>query len=363
MSNSTDNSNLSNLSNTTLIVDTDNISTACSEWSNKVLSQDIGSVKVESIYEPLTSEDVATAYIPSLATALSKIESMILSASNQVKAAAEEQADIDNNERNKESGGNSGGNGGNNGGSNGGHNGGNNGGNSIGDTDATNEGADIDINTVVSSISELDYTSFIEFMTALGSIVSENLTDYLTKKENASKLKELILNSPHISDEFKAKIKDADPETVQTVLQKILSNHNDYVSDTSKNTINRYIKSKEYSADLTKADKYKDLLNNADTLFTEMNSVVTKDNLMENVKSIYYGQSDLSDDTTDLVRSLVDELEEEKNISYTELLGNSSNEEIVKEAMEGLSKTLAYFRTVNTLDSSVSASIISGSLG
>ena len=94
-----------------------------------------------------------------------------------------------------------------------------------------------------------------------------------------------------------------------------------------------------------------------------MNSVVKKDNLIENVKYIYDGQSDLSYDTTDLVRSLVDEVAEEKNISYTELLGNSSNEEIVKEAMEGLSKTLAYFRTVNTLDSSVSASIISGSLG
>ena len=37
----------------------------------------------------------ATAYIPSLKTALEKVENMILSASNYVKQAAQEQSEVD----------------------------------------------------------------------------------------------------------------------------------------------------------------------------------------------------------------------------------------------------------------------------
>lgn len=364
-----DTSNLNDLSDQTLETNTDAISQVCSTWSSTVASIDINSQNIESVFQPLTSVGVATSYVPSLKNALEKVESMILSASNYVKQAAEEQAEIDENSNKKDKQYNTDtGNGrrrnsnssssSNNNSSNNNNNNNNNTENpTVADTTVDDGTTTVDINTIVSDINKMSYDSYIKFMTALGSITGGKLTEYVTEEKYASELKKLLLESPEITDDFKAKVKDMDAKDVQTLLRNILVNK-DGISDLSKTVINKYTESASEKAEITAASKGKGFYDDVDVIYNELSSTLSKDaNISDLLQEIYDGSNpEVSDKTMNFVRTAVDELASSKNMTYNELL-SSSNESMLKTEMESLSKSLAYFRTVNTLDSETASRI------
>lgn len=363
-----DSSILSELSDTTIEYNVNNISSICDEWSSKILEADLSSVNVESIFEPLVSVGVATSYIPSLKNALEKIESIILSVSNYVKQAAEEQTDIDEKESRKvkETSQRT------------------SGGNYIttkssdivnepvaptpaviDDTTTTNADQDLTIKSAVEYTTKMDYETFVNFMAALGSLGDGKLTDYLTTEDMtiAAKLKDLVLNCPNINEEFKAFVTELEPAAVQVLLQLILTNP-DYVTDKSKELFNKYIESESLKTEIVAASKSNALLTNADTMFTEFNSIITKENLLTNLQEIYDGKTETtSDETTNFVRTIVDEAAKEKNCTYIEFFSTPSNEEPMKETIEGITKSLSLFRTLNTMDADVSEQIIKYLIG
>ncbi len=366
-----DASALSELSDQTIEVDPDNIRDICTTWSNKVASANISSINVESAFQPLTNVGVATAYIPSLKNALEKVEGMLLSVSNYVKTAADEQEEVDTDSSNKEkkySNRDSDGTGNRNNNNNHNNNNNNNGDPvsteppTVADTDVDNTKEDIDINTVMSDINKLTYESYLKFMTALGTITGGKLTEYLTTKEYAETLKNLILNSPEIPDSFKATVKDMNAVDVQTLLQQILSNK-DNITDTNKNIIKNYVESKNGQAEITAAAKGKGFYDDVDVIYNEMNTIMSKDEkLSDLLLEVYDGGTDVSDETMDFLRASVDELAKENNMTYNELL-SGTNEGLIRDKMESLSKSLSYLRTVSTLDSSISSQIYNVVIG
>ena len=369
-----DTSVLADLSDQTIETNSDAISEVCNNWKKTVVGIDINSQNIETVFQPLTSVGVASYYVPSLKNALEKVENMILSASNYVQNAAQEQAEIDEISSNKDKKYNTATN---NGKRRSSSNDFNNNSNStaatyttatdtssiivenptVTETSVDDSQIQVDINTIVSKINAMTYDSYIKFMTALGSITGGKLTEYITNEKYATELKKLLLESPEISDDFKAQIKDMDAVTVQALLKNILVNI-DGVSDLSKIVINKYTESENGKTELIAATKGNGFYEDVDVIYNEFSSILSKDaKLTNSLQDIYDGANpDVSDKTMDFVRIVIDELASSKNMTYNELL-SESNESMLRTEMESLSKSLAYFRTVNTLDSETASRI------
>lgn len=367
---------LAELSDQTIEADLNGINDACTTWSNAVLSADLSAINVESVFQPLTSVGVATAYIPSLKTALEKVENMILSASNYVKQAAQEQSDVDEKSSQKDKDYNTDtGNGrrntgtrnnNNNSNNNNNNSNNNNNGNSdnptVDNSETDNTNADLDINTVVESVNKMTYDSYIKFMTALEALTNGKLTEYLTEESYAESLKKIILESPEFTDDFKASVKDMDAKDVQILLQNILVNK-DNVSDLSKTIISNYTVSQSEKSELAAASPSNGFFDDVDSVNTGFNSILNDSNISKKLLEIYDGSdTEVDDKTMNFVRTTVDELAKSKNMTYTELL-SGQNETMLKSEMESVSKSLTYFKTVSALDTSISSAIYKSIIG
>lgn len=365
---------LAELSDQTIEVDPNGITDVCTKWSRDVLTADLSTINVETAFQPLTSVGVATAYIPSLKTALEKVENMILSASNYVKQAAQEQSDVDEKSSQKDRDYNTDtGNGrkssrSSNNNNNGNNNNNNNSGNSnndnttVDDTQADNTQAELDINTVVESVNKMTYESYIKFMTALEALTSGKLTEYLTEESYAESLKKLILESPEFTEDFKASVKDMDAKDVQILLQNILVNK-DNVSDLSKTIIGNYTESQSEKSELTAASPSNGFFDDVDSVNKDFTSILNDSNISKKLLEIYDGSdTEVDDKTMDFVRTTVDELAKSKNMTYTELL-SGQNETMLKSEMESVSKSLTFFKTVSALDTSISGAIYKSIIG
>lgn len=357
------------LSDVTLEVDTSNLKSVCQEWESKITSIDLSSIDVTSIFAPLTNSSIGTAYIPSLKTALDKVESMILSTSRAIKEAANSQEEVDDQykKRNK----------------------------SYSDysddgkkddkkdddkdddknDDKQNEDEetkdndkeDLKVNTdFVSRIEKLDSDSYISFMTALGSISNGELLAYVVDTKYASKLKQALLSSPNISEDLKKIISEMDENELQVTLQSILTNEK-ILSDYSKSIIYTYTEelAKSTNIDVLKVSKEAQFFNNVDDFFNTIDALVKSDNLQDNLLTIYDGSSpvtSLSEESTNFVRIAVDKLSEKENVKYDELLTNKAHLNTIKESLTDLSKSLAYFRTVNTMGIEAAQLLLSNAL-
>ena len=359
--------NSSGLSDVTLEVQPDNINDVCSQWQSKILSANLSSIDIAGTFAPLTNAGVGTSYIPSLQTAFAQAESMILSVINTIQNAANEQAGIDENQnQGQQSYG-------------GGYSGGGGGGKrkksgdategvvpaatiptidpvevpSDDQTDADNTDKKVEINTeFVNKISALDSESYIKFMTVLGSIANGNLLELIADENSASDLKKKLLESPNLDADLKKIISEMDENELQVTLQSILTSET-AVSDLSKSIIYNYTESLANDTNLTilKVSKEVQFFNQVDELFNTVNTLVTKENLQQNVLSIYDGDgvAELGESSVSFVRSVVDSLSKINNATYEDLLTDKSKEKVVKDAFTDLSKSLSYFRTVNTM--------------
>ncbi len=357
----------SSLSDVTLEVEPDNINDVCSQWQSKILAANISSIDIAGTFSPLTNVGVGTAYIPSLQTAFSQAEALILSVSNTIKGAAEDQAGIDNQyqsqDQNSYRGGNSSG-------------GGHKSGKKTSDTTSTsisaaiptiepveipddsqtgtdNTDKKVEINTdFVNRISELDATSYIKFMTALGSIANGNLLELLVDENSASNLKKKLLESPNLDADLKKVISEMDENELQVTLQSILTSET-AISDLSKSIIYNYTESLSNDTNLTilKVSKEVQFFNQVDELFNTVNTLITKENLQQNLLSIYDGNgvAELGEKSVSFIKTVVESLSKMNNLTYEQLLTDKANEKKVLDSFTDLSRSLSYFRTVNTM--------------
>lgn len=357
------------LSDETLELQPDNINDICTQWQSKILASDISSIDVTSVFSPLTNAGVGTTYIPSLKTALSRAESLILSVSNTIQQTVNEQTGVDQQYQNQDLGTSYIGN----------YSGG--GGRSkkkeksdniqanipeIGavqlaesiTTEVDNTTKNVTINTeFVDKVNKLNEESYIKFMTELGSITKGDLLGYITDTENASKLKKVLLDSANIDADLKKLISNMDENEVQVTLQSILTDKN-IITDASKNIIYSYTESLSNDTNLTilKVTKEIQFFNQVDDIFNSISTLISKENLQENVLSIYDGNEvkELSPSTISFVKLAIDKIAESKKITYEDLLTDKNNEEIVKTTFNDLAKALSYFRTINTMGTDAS---------
>ena len=219
-------STASNLSDTTLEINPTGIDDACSFWNQKIASENIESINVESAFEALTSQGVATAYIPSLKNALGQVTTLATKISSTIENAKNEQVSVDEAAKNKNestdtssyaparsSGGSSGSKGsssstssGSRGSSSSRSSGGYSGGGATSSSNASssvnNNDKNIEINTdAVKALNNMDYANYDVFLKGLTSIISGNATleVYLQDERYADVLKEKLSNIGSIS--------------------------------------------------------------------------------------------------------------------------------------------------------------------
>ena len=355
--NETDTSSLAgDLSDVSLELSPNDIKDVCSQWKSSLTSIDLSSIDVESAFSSLVSVGVATSYIPSLKQALSKGEKSTLATINMINTVANEQSGIDQQYNSRQNGGIR----------SGSDNTGGGGGCPPTSSGVTATPAALDdelavedpvteeelvINDeFVDDIKKLNSDSYIELMKYLGNI-DGGLLPYLVDTEYASKLKEYLLASPNLSEDLKKKIMEMDENELQVTLLSIVTDES-AISDVSKSIIYKYtelLSSKEGLEGFKQSDLF---LQNVDRLDEVLEATYTSENVQESLLKIYDGDvEELDENLVQFLRSAVDEFCESKNIDYETLLTDSSKSEEVKEYLADLSKTLSYFKAVNSLGS------------
>ena len=355
MANSGDEKILDELPDQTMDIRTDELSSIGASLKDAVLSANIEPEAIINALTPLTSFGIMTDYPTGLQNALDRINNLYLSASKLLQATADEHDIIDDKNNNdasdtpnttgrRPSGSSS-----------------NN--NPVDDTNTDNDGKDIDINTVLSTIEKLPYDSYIKFMEALSSIKG-NLTEYLTDETKASKLLKVLLESPNIIDSFKGLIKEAKPSQVQKVIQEFLVSKNN-VSDFAKTVITNYLESNNGKSNIEKAEsKDKEFFNDVDSLYEDISKVLSStDGVSQSMLDIYSGtNSSVSSNSTKFVKTIVDNLASSNSLTSVDILAKE-NEEPLKANVELVSKALAFFKTVGKLDGDISSSIFKSIIG
>ena len=333
----------------------------CEQWKSDILSVDIGSVDVTGSFSALTSAGIAVAYVPSLKTALESIETSLLSASNMIKSAVDEQEEVDNLYDDKTRGRNSYGGGGG-GGSSGG--GGTNE-SAVGSTEPTqtdeNKEKDLTINKdFIDKINELDSSSYIKFLQALSSISPDKLTEMLLQEELAADLKETLLASPYLDADLKKIIMEMDQNELQVSLRALIV-EDTHLTDGTKEIIYAYtemLKSETYSTDKNLSTGAV-FLTQVDDIFDTIDGALDDSDSMEKLTSVYDGDVDEKTKgcAVNFVRSAMDTIAEKNNITASTLLEDSSYKNLVENQVNELSKSLAFFKFTNTLGSENSLAI------
>ncbi len=352
----------SDLSDVTLEISPKDIKEVCSQWNSKITSIDLSSIDVESVFSSLISVGVGTSYFPSLKKALAKAEKMVSSTSNLISTASQEQEGIQNYYGNRQ---------GNNNyygtptGSSGSSDSNSYGSNSgitgtdfnipsaledIPGADDEIEEEDVIINTeFIDKINELDAESYIEFMKALGNI-DEGLLPYLVDSEYASKLKKYLLEAPNISDDLKKIISQMDENELQVTLLSIVTDES-AITDVSKSIIYKYTTLLSEKDELKDINKSQIFLKSVDIVDKFFDTTLKSDKVQEELLKVYEGNSieELDDFSVAFVKTAIDELCEKNNIDYETLLTDPKNADKVKKSVSDLSKSLSYFKAVNSL--------------
>ena len=344
------------LSDVTLEIKVNNLNEVCSQWESKILSIDLSSIDVTSAFSPLTNVGVGTSYIPSLKTALDKAESLVLSVSKTIKESLSDQEDVDdkykNENRNRN---NRSGNSNRNSNSNSSSNSNNNSNNAAMNSEVDNKTKNIEINkNFVDKVNSLEDEKYIQLMTALGAISNGNLLQYLVDENYATELKKIVLASQNIDQELRQMILEMDENELQVTLQSIFTDNN-LISDASKNIIYTYTENlaNKSNVDMIKVTKTAQFYNNVDDILSTVNELKNKEDLQKNVSDVYDGDvsKDVSSESIEFVRTAVEEIAKNNNISAEEILSDSSKADILKNELSTLTKDLSFFRTVNTMGS------------
>lgn len=376
-------STASNLSDTTLEINPTGIDDACSFWNQKIASENIESINVESAFEALTSQGVATAYIPSLKNALGQVTTLATKISSTIENAKNEQVSVDEAAKNKNestdtssyaparsSGGSSGSKGsssstssGSRGGSSSRSSGGYSGGGATSSSNASssvnNNDKNIEINTdAVKALNNMDYANYDVFLKGLTSIISGNATleVYLQDERYADVLKEKLSNITGLSSDIKQVIASMDPKTLQLTLQNWYTDTS-VVTDTTKSIVYNYTEAlaKNSNTSINEFIKKsgKDVVSSFEDAHNTIDKMIKTGTVQEDLLNIYDGNniSDKKETTVALVRNIIDEVAKKNNTSSETILTDANKSETLKTEMTKISRSLAYVKSLNSLSS------------
>lgn len=366
------------LSDVTVEVNADGLIETCTAWKEKVSSAEIETVDVTSIFEPLTSEEIATSYVPSLKTAIERTVKNINSISELIKNVASTQASIDENAGNQVI--NSGilSQGGtiiHNGGSSSNSSGGSSNNSQINNSSNSQVGSsNNNIQTLgevnkeaLAKLEALDITSQNILLAILGSLCSKNnisLNAYLEDESYKDILKQTILTSESTTDSIKEIFLALDPKVVQCTLKEFIKNISiDFTTNSSlKEYIDNLTKSNNIDVDTVLSDpnKIKDIVDVARytrDLFDE--SLLLGTNIQENLLKIIDGNniSGYSDSAIGLARNIInkfgDPTPENKfnsKVETSKLLTDKQYENYVENKLNDISKSLSYIDLIGNMD-------------
>lgn len=376
-------STASNLSDTTLEINPTGIDDACSFWNQKIASENIESINVESAFEALTSQGVATAYIPSLKNALGQVTTLATKISSTIENAKNEQVSVDEAAKNKNestdtssyaparsSGGSSGSKGsssstssGSRGSSSSRSSGGYSGGGATSSSNASssvnNNDKNIEINTdAVKALNNMDYANYDVFLKGLTSIISGNATleVYLQDERYADVLKEKLSNITGLSSDIKQVISSMDPKTLQLTLQNWYTDTS-VVTDTTKSVVYNYTEAlaKNSNTSINEFIKKsgKDVVSSFEDAHNTIDKMIKTGTIQEDLLNIYDGNniSDKNETTVALVRNIIDEVAKKNNTSSETILTDANKSETLKTEMTKISRSLAYVKSLNSLSS------------
>lgn len=380
-------STASNLSDTTLEINPTRIDDACSFWNQIIASENIESTNVESAFEALTSQGVATAYIPSLKNALSQVTTLATKISSTIENAKNEQVSVDEAAKNKNestytsysytttrsSSGSSGSSGskgsssssssGSRGSSSSRSSGGYSGGGATSSSNASpsvnNNDKNIEINTdAVKALNNMNYANYDVFLKGLTSIISGNATleVYLQDERYADVLKEKLSSIQGLSSDIKQVISSMDPKTLQLTLQNWYTDTS-VVTDTAKSVVYNYTEALAKNSNTSINDfikkSGKDVVSSFEDAHTTIDKMIKTGTVQEDLLNIYDGNniSDKKETTVALVRNIIDEVAKKNNTSSEIMLTDANKSETLKTEMTKISRSLAYVKSLNSLSS------------
>lgn len=376
-------STASNLSDTTLEINPTGIDDACSFWKQKIASENIESINVESAFEALTSQGVATAYIPSLKNALGQVTTLATKISSTIENAKNEQVSVDEAAKTKNestdtssytparsSGGSSGSKGssgssssGSRGGSSSRSSGGYSGGGATSSSNASssvnNNDKNIEINTdAVKALNNMNYANYDVFLKGLTSIISGNATleVYLQDERYADVLKEKLSSIQGLSSDIKQVIASMDPKTLQLTLQNWYTDTS-VVTDTTKSVVYNYTEALAKNSNISINEfikkSGKDVVSSFEDAHNTIDKMIKTGTVQEDLLNIYDGNniSDKKETTVALVRNIIDEVAKKNNTSSETILTDANKSETLKTEMTKISRSLAYVKSLNSLSS------------
>lgn len=376
-------STASNLSDTTLEINPTGIDDACSFWNQKIASENIESINVESAFEALTSQGVATAYIPSLKNALGQVTTLATKISSTIENAKNEQVSVDEAAKNKNestdtssyaparsSGGSSGSKesssstssgsrGSSSSRSSDGYSGGGATSSSNASSSVNNNDKNIEINTdAVKALNNMDYANYDVFLKGLTSIISGNATleVYLQDERYADVLKEKLSSIQGLSSDIKQVIASMDPKTLQLTLQNWYTDTS-VVTDTTKSVVYNYTEALAKNSNISINEfikkSGKDVVSSFEDAHNTIDKMIKTGTVQEDLLNIYDGNniSDKKETTVALVRNIIDEVAKKNNTSSETILTDANKSETLKTEMTKISRSLAYVKSLNSLSS------------
>lgn len=377
-------STASNLSDTTLEINPTGIDDACSFWNQQIASENIESINVESAFEALTSQGVATAYIPSLKNALGQVTTLATKISSTIENAKNEQVSVDESAKNKNestytsysytstrsSSGSSGSKGsssstssGSRGSSSSSSSGGYSGGGATSSSNASssvnNNDKNIEINTdAVKALNNMNYANYDVFLKGLTSIISGNATleVYLQDERYADVLKEKLSSIQGLSSDIKQVIASMDPKTLQLTLQNWYTDTS-VVTDTTKSVVYNYTEALAKNSNISINEfikkSGKDVVSSFEDAHNTIDKMIKTGTVQEDLLNIYDGNniSDKKETTVALVRNIIDEVAKKNNTSSETILTDANKSETLKTEMTKISRSLAYVKSLNSLSS------------
>ena len=341
-------------SDTKLKLNSSVLTTACSSWNSTISSVGLSSIDVNSTFSALMDCGVGTSFFPSLSASLKSLDTLTTSISSLISTTVSQQEETDNKAAEEAS---------NNTYGNSTYDRTSSGGAAAVETVNKTDTGDYDVDNKKNDVSikednktdsvELDTIEQNELAAALSSIYDEDTPTNWATAEDASVVKEQLLESPNISDDVKEKIAEMDENEVQTTLTNILSS-GDTVSDFSKTVIS------VFDNDLKNNFKNATIYDSADSIAKVFNYISKEKNAQQALKELYFGTSiidKVDDNVVTFARSFVDLMATANNVSYEDILNDSKYQEDLIEEMEDISKS--FFALSTAKDSGVSSELYS----
>ncbi len=217
-------------------------------------------------------------------------------------------------------------------------------------------------NLDTSSLSDMNLSDLDGYVGQLIELAHQHETplDTLVADDKyADEIKQMIMDSPYIPQEFKDQIKDLDSTIVRQYVEKLLKGGDPDVFDLNPMTLGIMYKYLDQIAkennitveQLLEDPQYSELLKTTLAKFKNIVDLfggwedLSPEEVQEYLLKLYDGDEvyELPDEDVEIVRSFVDFITEETEIPYEDLLMDPSYAETMKDAVMSLGKSASFF--------------------